>query len=563
MHKTQTMYAAEEFSDIREMLTSVAEKYPHENAFITKKNGEYKYISYKALRREIDLLGTALYYEDLPRRRIAIIGKNSYEWMLSYLSVLCGAGMAVPLDKGLAEEEIERLLYRSECDCLIFDKAFSETVARLSEKEDCPVKKFICMEEDGAWESLPAYLKKGELLLAEGKKDYLSVAIDPAAPGVLLFTSGTTAQSKGVLLCQKNFLSNIYGMSRSQKFYPTDVNMAFLPYHHTFGSVGTLIFLAHGATTVFCDGIRYIAKNLEEYGVTVFVCVPLIIEGIYKKVMQTVKKQGKEKTLALGRRLSRLLMAVGIDKRRKIFADIHKGLGGKVRYIISGASALNPEIGEAFNDFGITTVQGYGLTETAPVIAAENIKFRRKGSVGLPLCNVEVKILNPDSRGIGEILAKGPNVMLGYYEDEVATKEVIRDGWFHTGDLGRIDKSGALYITGRKKNVIVLKNGKNVYPEEIETVISALPSVEECLVYGTPRGDDFILSVRIVYREDHFKDIPKEEIEAEIRREIGEINARMAKHQYIKFIEVTNVPMEKTTTAKIKRYKAIPPRENA
>ncbi len=563
MHKTQTMYKAEEFADIREMITSVAEKYPHENAFITKKDGEYRHISYRRLRHEIDLLGTALYYEDLPRRRIAIIGKNCYEWMLTYLSVLCGAGMAVPLDKGLAPEEIERLLYRSECDCLIFDKSFAETVAQLSKKEDCPVKKYICMEEDAAWDSLPVYLEKGGKLLAEGKREYLSVPIDPAAPGVLLFTSGTTAQSKGVLLCQKNFLSNIYGMSRSQQFYPSDVNMAFLPYHHTFGSVGTLIFLAHGATTVFCDGIRYIAKNLEEYGVTVFVCVPLIIEGIYKKVMQTVKKQGKEKKLALGRRISRFLMALGIDKRRALFSDIHKGLGGRVRYIISGASALNPEIGQAFNDFGITTVQGYGLTETAPVIAAENIKFRRKGSVGLPLCNVEVKIANPDSRGIGEILAKGPNVMLGYYEDEAATNEVIRDGWFHTGDLGRLGKSGALYITGRKKNVIVLKNGKNVYPEEIETVISALPSVEECLVYGTPRGDDFILSARVVYRQDHFKDTPREEIEAEIRREIGEINAKMAKHQYIKFIEVTDIPMEKTTTAKIKRYKAIAPREEA
>lgn len=560
MHKYQTMYPSTEYADFRELLSTVAEKYPDNDAFIVKRDKtkkEYTHITYSKFQADVNRLGTALLHTALPRRRVAIIGKNSYEWMLTFFALLCGGTMAVPLDKGLSEEEIFSLLARSESDCIFFDKEYYETIKAFAVTPECAIEKFVCMDDFGEMDRLSDLLAEGEEKLRAGDKAYANVALQPEEAGIMLFTSGTTARSKAVLLCQKNILANVYGMSRAQRFYPTDVNMAFLPYHHTFGSVGTIIFIAHGATTVFCDGIRYIAQNLEEYGVTVFVCVPLIIEGIHKKIMHTVKKQGKEKTLALGRKISRFLLAFGIDKRRSLFKDIHNALGGKVRYIISGASALSPEIWKAFNDFGLTTVQGYGLTETAPVISAENIKMQRSGSVGLPLCNVEVKIDNPDSRGIGEILAKGPNVMLGYYLDEEATNEVIRDGWFHTGDLGRLDKDGVLYITGRKKNVIVLKNGKNIYPEEMETVINALPYVDESLVFGKEKGDDFIVSVKIVYNKDYFAGQDSDAIEKTIRQGISEVNDKMAKHQYIKHIEITDQPMEKTTTAKIKRYKAV------
>ncbi len=560
MNDFRTMYPAEEYRDFRHMLHTVAAKYPENNAFIIKKDKskkEYTYITYTAFAKDIERLGTALLSKDLPRRRIAIIGANRYEWMLSFFAVLCGAGMAVPLDKGLSEREIISLLSRSEADCIIFGKEFYDTFKALSESGELDIKRYICMDDVGDLDRLSTYLAEGERLLSEGERAYLDAELFPEEAGIMLFTSGTTAKSKAVLLSQRNVLSNVYGMCRSQKFYPTDVNMAFLPFHHTFGNVGTIMFLAHGATNVFCDGLRYVAQNLVEYGVTVFVCVPLIIEGIHKKIMHTVKKQGKEKKLAIGRKLSRMLLRFGIDKRRAIFKDIHAALGGRMRYIISGASALNPEICEAFNDFGITTVQGYGLTETSPVLAAENIKLRRRGSVGQSLCNVEIKIENPDARGIGEILAKGPNVMLGYYEDEEATREVIRDGWFHTGDLGRMDRDGVLYITGRKKNVIVLKNGKNVYPEEIETFIGTLPYVAESMVYGTPRGDDFIISARVVYNKEYFEGKTTEEIEETVRGGIDEVNRNMAKHQYIKHIEITDEPMEKTTTAKIKRHTVI------
>lgn len=558
MYKNQAFYDAHEYTDMREMLSDVAQKYPENNAFIIKKDKakkEYTYITYTKMLADMRALGTALLSADLPRKRIAVIGPNRYEWMLSFLTTMCGAGMAVPLDKGLAEAEILSLLNRSDADCVIFDKEYYPIFEALSQKPDTAIKRFICMDDYGDLEHLSTYLKRGEALLKEGDTSYIEAPLAPEEPGILLFTSGTTARSKGVLLSQSNILANIYAMCRCQKFYSSDVNMAFLPFHHTFGCVGTILFLAHGATNVFCDGIRYIAQNLTEYGVTVFVCVPLIIEGIHKKIMLTVKKQGKEKKLALGRKLSRMLLAVGIDARKKLFKDIHAALGGKLRYCISGASALAPEICEAFNDLGITTVQGYGLTETSPVISAENIRCQRRGSVGLPLCNVEVKIAEPDSRGIGEIVVKGPNVMHGYYEDEEATNAVLKDGWFYTGDLGKQNKDGVLYITGRKKNVIVLKNGKNVYPEEIESVINALPYVDESMVYGAPKGDDIMIGVRIVYNKDYFSGKTFAEIEETVREGIREVNANMAKHQYIKHIEVTDEPMEKTTTAKIKRYK--------
>ena len=437
----------------------------------------------------------------------------------------------------------------------MFSKAYAEMVSEISENGQCGVEEYICMDDDTPFKSYKSFIDKGKALTESGKSEFKNAATNADDLAVMLFTSGTTSRSKAVMLSQNNMLSNVYALCRCQKFYSTDVNMAFLPFHHTFGSMAVIIFLTHGATNVFCDGIRYVSQNLQEYGVTVFVCVPLIIESIYKKILQTVKKQGKEKTLKTGLILSKILLKFGIDKRRQLFKDIHAGLGGKMRYIISGASAIDPEVPSAFNAFGITTVQGYGLTESSPVLCAENPEVIRKGSVGVPMCNVEIKIDSPDERGIGEIVAKGPNIMLGYYEDKEATDEVLKDGWFYTGDLGKMDKDGVVYITGRKKNVIVLKNGKNVYPEEIETVINALPFVDESIVYGTPKGeDDLIISTNVVYNEDYFAGKDADEIEKTVRQAIAEINANMAKHQYIKIINVTNVPMEKTTTAKIKRY---------
>lgn len=551
MMKYQKLYEAEELENIRDILANAVDKYPDNNAFILKdepKSRQYEYITYRRFQEEINALGTALMQMGYAGKRIAVISPNRYEWALAYFAVLNGVGIVVPLDKGLPEGEISSLLERSRCDAVIFSREYAEA---FKERKDIGL---FCMDEGEGFTYIGELVEKGKKSLAQGNRQYLDVPIPCEEMRVILFTSGTTSASKAVMLSHRNIAANIYAMACCERFFATDVNLAFLPFHHTFGSTGLLMFLAHGAANVFCDGLRYVSQNLEEYKVTVFVCVPLIIESMYKKILQTAEKKGSLKKLMLGRKISRLLMKIGIDIRAKLFKEVLDGLGGHMRFVISGASAIDSEVPKAFNEFGILTVQGYGLTETSPVLTAENEKCIRSGSVGIPLLNVEIKIDSPDAQGIGEIIARGPNVMMGYYENKEATDEVLRGGWFHTGDLGYIDRDGYVFITGRKKNVIVLKNGKNVFPEELEILVNELPYVTESMVFGFPKDDDYTVSVKIVYDEGIFG---SENPEGIIWEDIKKINARIAKHQYIKKLILSTEPMEKTTTAKIKRFEEI------
>ena len=563
------IYDAKRFKNIREILNNSIELYPDNKAFIIKeKNGKdikYKNITYKEFGEQINSLGTALIDLGLKDKRVAIISKNRYEWALTYFTVMDGVGITVPLDKGLKEEEIISCLVRSKADAIVFEKEFLEIMKKAKENKDVKVKEYICMddiEEEGIVK-FSDVIKNGEKLLKDGDKKYIDATIDEEKMAAIIFTSGTTSMSKAVMLSNKNIAENINDMKYVEKIYDTDVNMAFLPFHHTFGSTGVLFFLAHGATNVFCDGLKYVQKNLVEYKVSVFVCVPLLIEAMYKKIMAEVDKQGKTKIIKIGTKISKFLLKFGIDIRRKLFKEILDKLGGNIRFIISGASAIDKNVAQGFNNFGILTVQGYGLTETAPVLAAENEKTMRLGSVGVPMYSVDIKIDNPDENGIGEIVAKGPNVMLGYYENEEATNEVIKvdeegNRWFHTGDLGYIDKDGFIFITGRKKNVIVLKNGKNVFPEEIEALITNLPYVAENMVYGKPKDDDLLVSVKIVYNEEYVKQkygkISEEELKEIIWNDIKEINKKLPTYKYIKNLVITKEPMIKTTTAKVKRF---------
>ncbi len=558
------IYESKDFKNIKEIIDNSAKLYANNNAFIIKEKEEkdikYKNITYKEFKDQINYLGTALINLGLKDKRVAIIAKNRYEWALTYFTVICGVGITVPLDKGLKEEEILSSLIRSRADCIVFEKEYLEIIKKAIENKNIKIKEYICMDdikEEGI-KNLNSLLEKGKELLENGNKEYINAEIDENKMATIIFTSGTTSESKAVMLSHKNIASNIVDMGYVEKVYSTDVNMAFLPFHHTFGSTGILFFLSHGATNVFCDGLRHIQSNLKEYKVTVFVCVPLIIETMYKKIMSQVEKQGKTKLIKRGVKISKLLLKFGIDIRRKLFKEVIDNLGGKLRFIISGASAIDKKVAEGFNNFGILTVQGYGLTETSPVLAAENIKTIKYGSVGIPMLNVDIKIDNPNKEGIGEIIAKGPNVMLGYYENEEATNEILKDGWFHTGDLGYIDKDGFIFITGRKKNVIVLKNGKNIYPEELESLITTLPYVEENMVFGKPKDDDLLLSVKIVYNKEYVKekypDISEENLKNIIWNDIKEINKKLPNYKHIKNLIVTNEPMVKTTTAKIKRY---------
>ena len=377
---------------------------------------------------------------------------------------------------------------------------------------------------------------------------------------ILLFTSGTTSKSKAVMLNQNGIATNIYDMQLVETFYSTDVNIAFLPYHHIFGSTGMLVMLASGMKTVFPDGLRYIQQNLKEYKVSVFVGVPVLIDKMYSTIMKEVEKQGKTRLINFMIKLSNFLLKLHIDIRRKVFKQLIDALGGNMRFVISGGAPLDKRVGKWFNSIGIHLVQGYGLTETSPVISAENDTCVKEGSVGIPMGSLDVKINNKDANGIGEIIVKGPNVMLGYYKNEEQTNEVLKDGWFHTGDLGYIDDDGYLFITGRQKDLIVLKNGKKVFPEELEILINRLDEVEECFVYGLPDAqdsNDVKVSVEVVYNEtvtkSKYPNATEQELKDIIWNEIKEINKTLPMYKYIKHLVLTKEPLIKTTTNKIKR----------
>jgi len=562
MKYNKKLYEATRFNNLKEMMENSFKTYPDNNAFIIKekkgKDIRYKNIRYKDFEKDINNLGIALIKRGFKDKRVAIIGKNRYEWALTYLTVMNGVGVTVPLDKGLPEEEMQMCLERSKTDVLVFDSAYLEIVKNL---KNTNVKLLVCMDnisEEGIV-TITELLEEGKKILKD--RTYVDAKINAEEMATIIFTSGTTSKSKAVMLSHKNIVSNIYDIDCAEKIYSNDVNLAFLPLHHTFGSTGLLLFLRHGVTNVFCDGLRHIQQNLKEYKVSVFVCVPLLLEAMYKKIMNEVERQGKTKLIKTATKISNFLLKFKIDIRRKLFKQILDQLGGNVRFIISGASAIDKNVAKGFNDFGMLTVQGYGLTETSPVLCAENQKAIRYGSCGLPMTSVELKIDNPNEEGIGEIIAKGPNVMIGYYEDEEATNEVLRDGWFYTGDLGYIDNDGFLFITGRKKNVIVLKNGKNIYPEELEAKISTLEYVAESMVFGKPKDDDLIISAKIVYNkeyvEENYPNISEEELKKIVWKDIKEINKGLTSYKHIKDIIITAEPMIKTSTAKIKRYEEI------
>lgn len=345
-------------------------------------------------------------------KRVAIIGKNRYEWVLAYVSVINGVGVCVPLDKGLPEDEIEMSIKRSKAEVIFCENTYIDIVKNIINKNETDLKEIICMDEEEGMLTVKKLIQSGENLINSGNVEYIKAQIDVEKMASIVFTSGTTSLSKAVMLSQKNIVSNINDMNKVEKMYDTDTNIAFLPFHHTFGSTGILLFLSQGVRNVFCDGLRHIQENLKEYKVTVFVCVPLLIESIYKKIEAGIAKKGKTNTIKFAKIISNFLLKFGIDIRRKIFKEVLAELGGEIRFVVSGASGLDKKVAKGFNDLGILTVQGYGLTETSPVLAAENKEVIRYGSIGYPMPSVEIKIDNPNEEGIGEIIAKGPNVML-------------------------------------------------------------------------------------------------------------------------------------------------------
>ena len=557
-----------EYNDLKDMLKKSGEKYGDRPAYVfrTEEEGKFREITHKEFRDEINALGTKLINMGLKDKRIAVISENRYEWGVDYLAVAAGTGVIVPLDKALPDNEIESLIIRSEVEAIFYSKKYDEVMNRIREQKNTKIQYFISMDldkEENGIKSQKELTEEGRKLLEEGNREFLDSKIDNEKMGIMLFTSGTTAMSKAVMLSHKNICSNLQDITAVIKLTPEDRFLSFLPLHHTFEcTVGFLYPISTGGSIAFCDGIRHIAENIKEYKITAMISVPILYEAMYKKIMKAIEKKGKLETVKKGVKISNFLLKFGIDIRKKLFKEIHDTFGGKLRLFVSGGAALDPDTEKGFNELGITMYQGYGLTESSPVIAAEDDKYRRIGSIGKALPSLDVKIDNPDEDGVGELLAKGPSMMLGYYNNEEATKETLKDGWLYTGDLARIDKDGFIFISGRKKFVIVLKNGKNIFPEELEALINKIEGVKESFVYGRPEDDgDYKIDAKIVYDKENAEEIfgttDENEIKEKIWQEVKKVNKTMPAYKYIREIRITDKELIKTTTQKVKRAEEI------
>ena len=561
------LHKCDKFANLKEMINLSAQKHGDKPAFRfkTDKPGEFRNITFNDFLNDINALGTKLINMGLSDKRIAIISDNRYEWALAYMAIACGTGVVVPLDKMLPANELEALIIRSGVEAIFYSSKYDEVMQDIRNRKTTDLRYYISMDlekrENGVY-SQKELVKAGKELIEKGNRKFIDAKIDNEAMGFMLFTSGTTAMSKAVMLSHKNIASNLMDIAKVLNLDERDTLLSFLPLHHTFEcTVGFLYPISRGSSIAYCEGIRHIANNIKEYQITAMISVPALYESIYKRLMKNIEKKGKLPEVEKMIKLTNMFSKVGIDIKRVVFKDIIDGLGGKIRLLVNGAAALSPEVEKGFNDLGIKTVQGYGLTETSPVISAGTDFEQRIGSVGKVFPSVKLKIINKDENGIGEIYVKGPTVMLGYYQNEEATKEVLDKGWFNTGDLGYVDKKGFLFLCGRKKSVIVLKNGKNVFPEEIETVINKIEGVKESFVYGQAEEDDKIdlkVCAKIVYDKELMKEIYHVEKEEEIYDilwdKIKEINKTMPEYKYVKKIIVTDEELAKTTTQKIKRH---------
>lgn len=566
--KDKPLYEVTQIRDLRELIKKRVKDHPENPCFLVKeqKGGEYVPIMPDKYDKDIDGLGTALMTLVNKGAKVAILGETRYEWFVSYLAVTNGTGCVVPLDKELPADEIESMLERADVEILIFSKAKLEAVETVYGKVPS-VKHYICMDklDDTKYSYFWDVVKKGTDLIASGDKTFIDTTIDPDEMTILLFTSGTTAKSKAVMLCQKNICKNLMSMYSFVYIDPKDVFMSVLPLHHTYEcTCGFLGQVYRGSTLAVCEGLRYITTNIKECKPTCILMVPAMAEMFYKAIWKKLNSDPKLlKKFNTGRKLSNGLRKIGIDLRRKLFKDIHETFGGRLRLLIVGGAPINPEILRFFQDIGIHSIQGYGLTECAPILALNRDVDYKNNAAGLPLPGCEIKILDPDEDGIGEFAGRGENVFLGYYKNDEATKAALdSDGFYHTGDLGYIDNDGFCIITGRKKNVIIAKNGKNVFPEEIEYLLAQNPVVQESVVTGVhdERKDDIIITATIFPNMEEVelklgkKDPSDEEVTKLLESVCDEVNEKLINYKKIKRTVLRKEEFEKNTSRKIKRY---------
>ncbi|RCX16920.1 long-chain acyl-CoA synthetase [Anaerobacterium chartisolvens] len=578
---SQPIYSVRPIKNLKDMLEQSADLYSEKDAFLLKEgDNNYRGIKYCDFKRDVDALGTALLDLGLKDKFIAVIGENRYEWGVGYMAVVNGTGVAVPLDRELPLSEIENLIIRSDTSAIIFSEKLDREMRMLSATLTS-VKYFIRMDykhtqqpssgsstegTDGRFISYTSLIERGRMLIEKcGNRAFVDSVIDVDKMSILLFTSGTTDLAKGVMLSHKNICSNIMATCSVLYLDSNDSVLSILPIHHTYECTnGFLLMLYNGCTISFCQGLKHIPKNLKEVKCTILLVVPLILENLYKKIWeQAGKKKGMRFKLKAAIFISDILYkAFNIDIRKKLFRQVHESLGGRVRLVISGAAAIDPRVSKGLGSMGIRVIQGYGLTECSPIVTVNRDDAFKDASIGHALPGTEVRIENPNSDGIGEIAVKGDHVMLGYFENSLATEKVLKGGWFYTGDLGRIDDFGFFYVTGRKKNVIVTKNGKNIFPEEVEAYLNKSPYIQECLIWGKYEemsGETYVSAQIVPYveaiKEKLRIDNPsQEDILKIINLEVKAINSRMPLYKRIRKFTVRENEFEKTTTKKIKRY---------
>ena len=559
-------YPVIEISDLKEMMLNSKKLYGERIAFYEKDKpgGTYEEITYKTLAEDIDNFGTAMMELGLENQNIAVIGESRYKWIVTYLSTVNGVGTIVPLDKELPINELEYLIERATVSAIIYSGKMEKPIKDIFKKYSF-IKYIINMdasEDEDNNLSFDKLLEKGKDEINNNNKQFIEAKINPNEMKILLFTSGTTGLAKGVMLSHKNIVSNIIAVSKYVNTNEKDTFLSVLPIHHTYEcTVGILSPIYQGSSVAFCEGLKHIVKNLKESKATLMLGVPLLYSSIYSKMMRKAEKEGSLKKLQKGIAINNGLKKIGIDKSKKLFSKIHEALGGNVRSFISGAAALDSQVGEFFRDIGIPIIEGYGLTECSPILSCNLDRLPLSGTVGLALPEVEVEINNPDDDGMGEIITKSDCVMLGYYKDEDATNEVIRDGWFYTGDLGYIDEKGYIRITGRQKNVIVTRNGKNIFPEEVELYLNKSDYIKEVIVWGddNEKQGDVLVNAEIFpdheYIAEKDEKYSKEQLKELMQEIIFNVNDKMPLYKRIRRFNIRDKEFEKTTTKKIKRFK--------
>jgi len=564
------------YKTVKEFFTRSVELYPNQPCILEKPGHKepYKTITYKEFAADVNALGTAMTkILNLTNKRVIIIGETQYGWYVSYMAMLCGVGIAVPTDRELPLNELENVVRRSRASAIIYSQRKADDIKKLKDKLTS-VEYFIEMKSEAEKNEkdvgLEYLINEGKKLIDLGDDSFSKIEIDPEEFKILFWTSGTTSQSKGVMLCNRNLAENINAVTAYVTLYPSDRLFSVLPLHHCYEStIGFLYPMSQGASVAICEGLRYIVPNLQEAHPTAILTVPLLVESLYKKINEKIVKSKKGKIVNTMIQITKLLDHAGIDIKRKVFKEIYDNLGGKLRIIVSAAAPVDPGVGEWLQNIGIIFMQGYGLTETAPISALVPEYAPNPKSAGMPIVQADFKVLDPNENGEGEILIKTPTLMLGYYENEEETKKVIdKDGYFHSGDVGYIDEKGYVILTGRSKNVIVTQNGKNIYPEEIEGLLDKVDEIKESLVYGKEpekggRRDEkeLIVTARVIPNYEKIKelhgDLSEKEIYDLIWSKVKEVNKKLTSYKAVKDLEIKEGEFEKTSTMKIKRYKEL------